>query len=124
MLNFNSVLLFSEDPKKLADFYSKVFGKEPQWADSNYYGWEVGNAYLTVGPHDKVKGVNKTPERMMLNFETSDVQGEFARIKDLGAEVVAEPYRPGGEEMEGWIATFADPDGNYFQLITPMDMSN
>jgi predicted enzyme related to lactoylglutathione lyase len=30
--------------------------------------------------------------------------------------VIKEPY-----EMEGgWIATLADPDGNYFQLVSPM----
>ena len=53
----------------------------------------------------------------MLNFETADVKGEFERIKGLGAEVVAEPYEPGGGGM--LMCTFADPDGNYFQLSTP-----
>jgi len=54
----------------------------------------------------------------MLNFSTPDVKGEFERIKALGAEVVAEPYEPGaGEGM--LMCTFADPDGNYFQLSTP-----
>jgi predicted enzyme related to lactoylglutathione lyase len=24
--------------------------------------------------------------------------------------------------VEAWIATFADPDGNYFQLLSPMPM--
>ena len=36
-----------------------------------------------------------------------------------GATVVQEPYSP-GEEMDGLIATFTDPDGNYFQLMSPM----
>ena len=31
-----------------------------------------------------------------------------------------EPYTMEGWEGY-WIATFADPDGNYFQLNTPMD---
>jgi predicted enzyme related to lactoylglutathione lyase len=26
-----------------------------------------------------------------------------------------------GENTGGWIATFADPDGNYFQLMTPWE---
>jgi predicted enzyme related to lactoylglutathione lyase len=31
--------------------------------------------------------------------------------------VVQEPYQPG----EGyWVATFSDPDDNYFQLVSPM----
>jgi predicted enzyme related to lactoylglutathione lyase len=29
------------------------------------------------------------------------------------------PYPP-GEEPDGWIATFSDPDDNYFQLVSPM----
>jgi len=32
-----------------------------------------------------------------------------------GAETVKEPYEMGSL----WIATFADPDGNYFQLMSP-----
>jgi predicted enzyme related to lactoylglutathione lyase len=52
----------------------------------------------------------------MFNFETSQVKEEYERIKALGAVVIKEPY-----EMEGgWIATLADPDGNYFQLVSPM----
>jgi predicted enzyme related to lactoylglutathione lyase len=45
--------------------------------------------------------------------------GEFDRIKGLGATVEHEPYQPGdGDEM--WLATFEDPDGNFFQLASPM----
>ena len=47
------------------------------------------------------------------------MQGDFERFKAAGATVVREPY--GFEEAPGsLIATFADPDGNYFQLQTPM----
>ena len=54
---------------------------------------------------------------MILNFETKEVKEEFERIKETGATVIKEPY-----EMQGaWIATFADPDGNYFQLMTPWE---
>jgi predicted enzyme related to lactoylglutathione lyase len=37
-------------------------------------------------------------------------------MKAAGAVVIKEPYDMQG----GWIATLADPDGNYFQLVTPM----
>ena len=58
---------------------------------------------------------------LMLNLETDDVQGEFERIKKAAdPTVIAEPYTMGGEEYR--IATLADPDGNYFQLVTPFDM--
>jgi hypothetical protein len=33
------------------------------------------------------------------------------------------PYQPDKErDSNAWLATFADPDGNYFQLLTPMKM--
>ena len=121
MLDFNSILVFSKDPKKLADFYKKVFRKDPDWSEGGYYGFMAGKGFITFGPHDKVKGRNANPERMMFNFETKDVKGEFARIKKLGATVVAEPYNP-SEEPKLMIATFADPDNNYFQLLTPMEI--
>jgi predicted enzyme related to lactoylglutathione lyase len=55
----------------------------------------------------------------MWNLETSDVEGEFERLRAAGATVVREPYSPdGSSEMR--IATLADPDENYFQLMSPM----
>lgn len=119
MLNFNSVLLSTDQPKKMIEFYAKVFDKKADWAEGDWAGFQVGSGFFSVGPHDKVKGLTKEAERVLWNFETTEVAKEFARIKDLGARVIAEPY-----EMEGmkgmWIATFADPDGNYFQLMSPM----
>ncbi len=117
-LNFASILLFSENSKELGDFYKKVFDKDPEWSDGGYYGFLVGNGFFTVGPHDKVHGKNSDPNRILLNFETEEVEEEFKRIKDLGATVVAEPYHP-MEDESVMIATLADPDGNYFQVMTP-----
>ena len=124
MLNFNSILVFSETPDELASFYEKVFEKKPDWDMQGYKGFTLGAASITIGPHDKVKGKSANPERIMFNLETNDVKGEFQRIKDLGAEVIAEPYgmEEGSEKSDEAIATFADPDGNYFQLMTPMPM--
>lgn len=119
MLNFNSILIFSDNAKKLSEFYHKVFGKEAEWSGGDYAGWQVGAGYIVIGPHDKVKNKNKNPERLMFNFETNDVKGEFERIKGLGGKSIAAPYHP-DEDKAMEIATLADPDGNYFQLATPM----
>lgn len=121
MLNFNSVLLSTEDPEKLADFYGKVFEKNPDMNEDKYKGFLVGSCFLTIGFHDKIRGYAKDSDRILFNFEAKDVKGEFERIKKIkGVKVVAEPYEPG----EGyWIATLADPDGNYFQIVTPWEDS-
>ena len=119
MLNFNSILLSSADPKALIAFYSKVFDKKPDWAEADWAGFQVGTGFFSIGPHDKVHGKSNVPERILFNFETTEVSREFDRIEKYGVTVIAKPY-----EMEGmkdmWIATFADPDGNYFQLMSPM----
>lgn len=120
-LNLNSIMLSSGDYKRLADFYGKVLEKQPDMVDENsgYIGYLAGSCFISIGAHDQVKGKNLSPERIIPFFETTEVQTEFDRIKAIdGAEVVKEPYKP-SEEGEFWIATLADPDGNYFQLVTP-----
>lgn len=122
-MNLNSILIGSEDPKALAEYYTRLFGA-PVWDDGGYVGWQLGTGFLTVGPHDQVKGRNSSPGRILWNLETPDVRGEFERMKAAGATVVQEPYTPEGMEDvgEGEIATLEDPDGNYFQLMSPMPM--
>ncbi len=115
-------MLFSENPQALADFYKKVFEKDPDWDMEGYMGFKIGDCSITIGPHDEVKGKNDHPQRIMFNFETDDVKEEFNRIKETGAHVVKEPYDPSDEESDYLIATFSDPDGNYFQLVSPMKM--
>lgn len=112
----------SENPKKLADFYKKVLQKEPDMVEEDWYGFSCGSCFLSIGMHDKVKGQSTNPERTIINFETKEVKEEFERIKAIGATVIKEPYSMGDEEHgEAWIATLADPDGNYFQLMTPWE---
>jgi len=102
----------------LRAFYEKVIGKPPDMAENGFSGWKVGNGFIGVLEHSEMGGNTKDPGRMILNFETPQVQEEFERIKKLGAVTVRTPYKMG----EGWIATLADPDGNYFQLMSPMEM--
>jgi predicted enzyme related to lactoylglutathione lyase len=117
-MNLNSILIGSEDPQRLSDYYTDLFGK-PGWEDGGYTGWQIGMGGITVGPHDQVKGKNAQPGRLIWNIESADVKGDFETLKAAGATVVREPYQP-GEETEMWIATFSDPDDNYFQLVSPM----
>jgi predicted enzyme related to lactoylglutathione lyase len=118
MLNLNSVMIGTKQPQVMAAFYEKVLGKPADMVDSEngFSGWQVGSAFLSVLDHSEMGGKTKDPGRVMINFETAQVKEEFERIKAGGAVVIREPYEIGN----GLIATLADPDGNYFQLMTPM----
>lgn len=111
----------SNQAKVLGEFYAKVFEREQEMPDGGggWFGWKVGETWFSVGPHSEVKGKSAEPQRLILNLETADVEGEFERIKQIpGAEVIKAPYSmPEWGEDAGKIATFADPDGNYFQLM-------
>jgi predicted enzyme related to lactoylglutathione lyase len=117
-MNLNSIMVGSEDPKPLVEYYTKLFG-EPMGSEGVYTWWQVGTGGFTVAEHDQVKGKNASPGRVIWNIETDDVKGEFDRLKAAGGNVVQEPYNPGGAG-EMWVATFSDPDDNYFQLVSPM----
>lgn len=119
MLNLNSVMIGTKQLNALATFYEKVIGRRADMVDdeNGFYGWQAGSSYFSVLEHSQMGGQTKDPGRIMLNFETPQVKEEFDRIKALGATVIQAPYEMGG----GWIATLADPDGNYFQLVTPME---
>jgi predicted enzyme related to lactoylglutathione lyase len=119
-VNFNSILIGSADPGRLTEYYSRLFG-EPAFAEGGYTGWQIGSGWVTIGPHDQVSGKNAQPGRLIWNVETADVRGEFERMKAAGAIVVREPYTMDEDTTaSGFIATFADPDDNYFQLMSPM----
>lgn len=118
MLNLNSVMIGTKQVKTMVHFYAGVLGKPAEMSDEEhgFHGWQAGSSYFSILDHSEMGGKAKDPGRILLNFETADVRAEFERVKALGATIVREPYEMGG----GWLATLADPDGNYFQLVTPM----
>ncbi len=118
-MNLNSVLIGSEDPQRLVDYYTKLFG-DPAWSDGGYTGWQLGSGGIMVGPHDQVKGTNQQPGRVIWNIETPEVKTEFDRMVSAGATVVREPYNPADDDSDALLCTFSDPDENYFQLASPM----
>jgi len=117
MVNLNSIMIGTSQPKVLADFYEKILGRSADMVEGDWHGWSIGNCFLSIGAHSEVKGKAKEPQRVIFNFETKEVKEEFEKMKKAGATVVKEPYEMGGS----WIATLADPDGNYFQLMTPWE---
>jgi len=114
-------MLFSENAKKLAKFYREVVGlkqtmeAEMGEGDENYFGFKIGKGpELGIMDHSKVKGKNKNPERIIFNLEVDNIKKEAKRLTTAKAKKVQDIYHVEGY---GYIATFADVDGNYFQLV-------
>jgi len=116
-LKFSNIMIGSSRPEVLGEFYARILDRPTDMKEEGWYGWQVGTAWLSIGEHSEVKDQAKEPQRLILCFETKEVKEEFERIKAAGATVIKDPY-----ELQGmWIATFADPDGNYFQLMSPWE---
>ena len=56
----------------------------------------------------------KRDSRGFFYFEVDDAKVEAERLKGLGVKLVQDVYHL---QMYGWIATFEDADGNYFQIV-------
>ncbi len=115
-----SVLLFSENAKKLAAFYKDVVGlpvgMEAAMGESDtvMVQFHLSNCSLVVMDHSDLHGKNKEPKRIFINIEVDDIEKEVARLKKLHVTVIAGVYHV---ENYGLIATLEDPDGNYFQFV-------
>ena len=115
-----SVILFSENAKGLAAFYHEKVGlKAGIEAEMGEAGEEMYEFVLGEGPnlyivdHSAVKGKSKEPQRSLFNLEVDNIGDEVKRLDEAGIKKVADTYHVEGY---GYIATFEDSDGNYFQL--------
>jgi len=117
-----SILLFSENAKKLAAFYREKVGLKVTFEavmgendeECYVFGLTKGGPALNIMDHSDVKGKNKDPKRYIVNLEVDDIKREVARLKKSGVKLVRDTYHI---EDYGYVATFEDVDGNYFQLV-------
>jgi len=114
-------MIGSGNVKAMKDFYVKLLGEPKMNDDANQgYGWDYNGTWFTLMNHSEVSGESTQPARVLINFESEDVKGDFEKAKAAGAKVIKEPYTMEG--MDGFMSTLADPDGNYIQINTPWQM--
>ena len=117
--NFESITIGSSNATKLANFYKKKVGLKQSWdavmgKNTNVYGFTIGKMDLVIMDHAKVKGKSKDPTRLVFNLEVDNIEKEFAKLKKAGVKVVAKIHHI---QEYGYLATFADLDGNHFQIV-------
>jgi predicted enzyme related to lactoylglutathione lyase len=112
-VNTTHVQITSEDPGRLLKFYMDVVGlpKNPNVGD---FAVDAGGTTLAFDSHSEVRGAAKEPARVLIDFFVDDIAAEQKRLEAAGVKF---SRSQGKESWGGVISTFADPDGNYVQLI-------
>lgn len=109
ILNINS-----DQPQELLRFYRDVVGL-PSHPDPNRESTLMaGPLELVFDGHSAVNGKAPQPERMLLNLFVDDIAAEQQRLEAAGVRFTRSQGR---EFWGGVISTFADPDGNFVQII-------
>lgn len=108
----DSFVLGSKNAKKLAAFYQKKVGVKFQFEGEMGEGKSVFNASWKGSSDFMV--MDQKPARHVVNFEVDNIEKEFKRMKKAGVKVVSPIYHIEGY---GYVATFADIDGNHFQIV-------
>ncbi len=112
----SAVLFFSQDPAKLAAFYSTNLGipfeLDRHGKIRDHFEADVGDVHLAVL---KSQGAEATGEgRVLPTFRVRELD---AFIEELG-KVGTKPMRAVLQLDDGMrVASFRDPDGNAFSLI-------
>lgn len=117
----STILLWSENYKKLADWYQDVFHlkineelNHPQ--DTGVlFDFPDGNPWLWIGQHSEIHGTNKDSLRIMFNITVDSVNEAYTYLKSKNVTFIATPFK--APTMDKWFATLSDPDGNTIQII-------
>jgi len=110
------VLIWAEADRfpAMVRFYRDTLGLAPRSAKADFINFDWSGVRLSVGVHDRVTGASREPLRVMVNLTVSDIRAVHERLMGAGVVFTRAPER---EEWGGWVATFADPDGNILQLM-------
>ena len=108
------IIVWTAQFEEILRFYRDVLdlplrGERPDFAN---FAW--GDFRLSVAAHEDVHGESRDPLRLMINFAVTDIFAAYRRLTERGVEFSRTPEQ---ERWGGWVATFADPDGNTLQLL-------
>jgi glyoxylase I family protein len=119
-LGIAAVLLFSDEPEALAEFYREVLGvplRRIRVPDADtHWACDIKGVYFSIWPETEVTTNNSEWHRGGVAFHFKNVDREFERLKALGIKVDFPPRN----SVLGRIARLRDPDGNPFEIYQPV----
>jgi predicted enzyme related to lactoylglutathione lyase len=105
------LVLDCDDPGTLAGFWSEALGLQDLGTVGNYVVLMSPTGSLPKLLLQQVEEPKTTKNRMHLDIETPDVEGEVARLEALGAQQVEDGTH--AEHGFSWVV-MTDPEGNEF----------
>jgi predicted enzyme related to lactoylglutathione lyase len=133
MFKGSRILIWSENPDKLMEFYRDVLelkledktdipakdGLQPDYGYMFLITESNNTDKVWIGRHSEVKGISKEPVRIMHNLFTDEVQKWSDKVKDAGCKILCEPIKTPfySEELPWYVSTFLDPEGNAWQFM-------
>lgn len=120
MTQFVSLHICSDRPHALGEFYRQLLQTEPAWSSEHMIGFVLGGIRIEIMAHSEVSGPNTQPQRLFFDLQVEDVRAEFDRLTGLGAAAIQLPYDYADDQVSFTLATLADLDGNYFQLVSTL----
>ncbi len=122
-MNFVSVRIITDDIKRLVAFYEAVTGLSATWYTEDFAELVTPSCTLAIGSTRTMglfgPGAARPADNhtAIIEFRVDDVDGHFARLETMLAEVVQEPTTmPWGNRS----LMFRDPDGNLVNFFTPV----
>ena len=110
-MKIGEVSLLTNDVTKLADFYKKLLEIDNESNDPVHQTLIAEETMLTIYNDGSVK--NNKNQNICLAFTVDDVEKEYRRVMELGAEIIEPPAaRPWGAVN----MSFYDPDRNMIYL--------
>ena len=110
-MKIGEVSLLTNDVIKLADFYKKLLEIDNESNDPVHQTLIAEETMLTIYNDGSVK--NNKNQNICLAFTVDDVEKEYRRVMELGAEIIEPPAaRPWGAVN----MSFYDPDRNMIYL--------
>ena len=111
------LILISEDPQALANFYQAVLGltfePEEHGGLATHFGVDIGEMHFGIHPPSNFQRAQVGNASTVVAFNVDSIAGIQAKALEHGATEVIAP----NDEGFGMVATYRDPQGNLFELV-------
>ena len=125
-MKFAKTIVYVEDAKASVEFFEQAFGLKGTYHDQGYAEVEMGGdtkisfANYGVGQYhlpEKYQAGGSERVNYELSLVSEDVEGDFRRAVEAGAEPLQEPEKKPWGQISSFLRL---PDGTFIDLASPV----